>query len=79
MIMAFIHWLFYTNSYRFGIAIVVFYVTRFLFQHIFLLKVPDNYIFRYPGFPSLFVPYDKTTDFFFSGHVGGSLIATMEF
>ena len=28
------------------------------------------YYFHYPGFPSLFVPYDPTNDLYFSGHVG---------
>ena len=31
---------------------------------------PEPYMFAYPGFPSLFVPYDATNDLFFSGHTG---------
>lgn len=31
---------------------------------------PEPYMFNYPGFPSLFVPYDQTNDFYFSGHTG---------
>ena len=31
---------------------------------------PDPFLFRDPGFPSLFVPYDVTNDLYFSGHIG---------
>ena len=43
------------------------------------MREPDGYIWRNPGFPSLMVPTGKTTDFFYSGHVGYCLIATLEF
>ncbi len=45
----------------------------------FLMRFPEGYIWGYPGFPSLVIPYDKTNDFFFSGHVGGALIASLEY
>jgi len=35
------------------------------------MEKPSGYIWHYPGFPSLVVPYAATNDFFFSGHVGG--------
>lgn len=42
------------------------------------MKKPAGYIWEYPGFPSLVVPYGPTNDFFYSGHMGGSLISTLE-
>lgn len=38
----------------------------------------DGFMFRYPGFPSLSVPYHDSNDFFFSGHVGTSFIMVLE-
>ena len=55
-----------------------FYGIRLVIQNLFLMKKPDGYIWEYPGFPSLVVPYGATNDFFYSGHMGGSLIATLE-
>jgi hypothetical protein len=34
------------------------------------MRFPDGYLWDYPGFPSLFVSYIKSNDFFYSGHVG---------
>ena len=42
------------------------------------MKFPEGYLWEYPGFISLTVPYGKTNDFFYSGHVGGALISTLE-
>mmetsp|Transcript_16749 Transcript_16749/g.14675 ORF Transcript_16749/g.14675 Transcript_16749/m.14675 type:complete len:187 (+) Transcript_16749:434-994(+) len=52
---------------------------RFFIQKTFLMRFPEGYLWRYPGFPSLVVPYGKTNDFFYSGHVGGALIMTLEY
>ena len=41
------------------------------------MKIPESYIWHYPGFPSLFVPYSKG-DFFYSGHVGLVLAIALE-
>lgn len=42
------------------------------------MKIPQGEIWEYPGFPSLVVPYGPTNDFFYSGHMGGALISTLE-
>jgi hypothetical protein len=55
-----------------------FYGMRLVIQNLFLMKKADGYIWEYPGFPSLVVPYGQTNDFFYSGHMGGSFIATLE-
>lgn len=39
----------------------------------------EGYYWEYPGFPSLFVPYGATNDFFFSGHVGCCILIFLEF
>lgn len=39
----------------------------------------DGYLWEYPGFPSLTTNYDGKSDLLFSGHVGVSLIAYLEF
>jgi len=38
------------------------------------LPFPDNIVWRAGVIPSLFVPYDHTRDFFFSGHTGVAVI-----
>lgn len=37
-----------------------------------------GFLFRYPGFPSLTVPYHDTNDFFYSGHAGTCFILFLE-
>ena len=61
------------------LAFGLFYALRALTQAVFIMRPPDGYIWGNPGLPSLMVPTGKTTDFFFSGHVGYCLIAAMEF
>lgn len=56
---------------------IVFYGLRTLCQKVFLFKYPTRYFWAYPGFPSLFVPYDPTCDFYFSGHTGILVILSM--
>lgn len=46
-------------------------------QKLFFFKYPTRYIWGDPGFPSLFVPYDITCDFYFSGHTGILIIFTL--
>jgi hypothetical protein len=62
--------LFFGKSGRFCWVILVFYGLRACCQKVFLFKYPTRYYWGYPGFPSLFVPYDPTCDFYFSGHTG---------
>ena len=42
------------------------------------MRFPEGYLWEYPGVPSLIVPYLKTSDFFFSGHVGFTTITILE-
>lgn len=38
----------------------------------------DGFLFRYPGFPSLAVPYHDSNDFYYSGHIGTCFILVLE-
>ena len=42
------------------------------------MQKPKGYLWDWPGFPSIFVPYAKTNDFFYSGHVGSCVIVALE-
>lgn len=72
-------WSFFGKSWRSTIALILFYNFRFVTQKIFQMKYPEGYLWAYPGFPSIVVPYLKTNDFFFSGHVGFPIITGFEF
>lgn len=63
-------WILYGNSLRVFIILVTFYVSRGLIQRTFYMCFPEHFIFEYPGFPSVGVPYAKANDFFWSGHIG---------
>lgn len=41
--------------------------------------MPAGYNWAFPGVFSIFVPYGKTADFFYSGHVGICMIQYLEF
>ena len=43
------------------------------------MRIPAESTFKYPGFPSLFVPYMATNDYFFSGHVSLPTIVAYNF
>ena len=68
----------YTDNLRMPFCFVSFYYVRILVIHLFHIKMPENEIFRYPGFPSITVPYAKTSDFFYSGHCGSGFIICTE-
>ena len=72
-------WSIYGRSWRPILAYFLFYAFRYMTQNLFQMAYPDGYLWEYPGFPSIVVPYLKTNDFFFSGHVGFPLIAAFEF
>jgi hypothetical protein len=56
----------------------LFYGTRAALQSLFLLRKPNGYCWEYPGFPSIAVSYQPTSDFFYSGHVGVMLFCGLE-
>ena len=44
----------------------------------FIIQKPEGYLWEYPGFPSLFVPYTEKNDFFYSGHLGSCTLVMLE-
>mmetsp|Transcript_27607 Transcript_27607/g.27295 ORF Transcript_27607/g.27295 Transcript_27607/m.27295 type:complete len:117 (+) Transcript_27607:429-779(+) len=42
------------------------------------MKFPDDNLWDYPGIPSITVTYLRTTDFFYSGHVGVMVFCALE-
>lgn len=56
-----------------------FFALRNSTQEIFTLPFPKGYIWNDPGFPTLTVHYGTFSDFFWSGHTGGSMIIAMQF
>jgi len=67
------------ETWRMVIALGTLYFVRGQLQGIYFMEFPEEYIFRYPGLLSLSVPYLKTNDFFFSGHVSLPVIVAVEF
>ena len=54
-------------------------LNNFFIQKLFYLDYPQGYLWDFPGIYSLTVPYGKTNDFFFSGHVGACVICFCEY
>lgn len=68
------------NSWKPIIHLALFYGIRGVFlQSVFLFEFYDTYLFDYPDFPSLVVPYFRAPDFFYSGHAGGALVLSLHF
>ena len=74
-----VYWILFIRSWRLIVSLLLFYGMRGLIQCFFIFSFPEGYTFKYPGFPSLIVVYTKTSDFFYSGHIGLPLIASLEF
>lgn len=74
----FLYWVWFSDSWRLIISLALFYSFRGINQQLFAMGFPKEYLWEYPGFPSLFVSYLKTRDFFFSGHVGMPILLGLE-
>lgn len=73
-------YVFVTNGYSWNplIHMATFYLFRgFVVQSLVIMQIYDTYVFEYPGFPSLVVPYFRAADFFYSGHTGCALLLGM--
>ena len=69
----------YSATYRLVLCMGSFYSLRVLCQALFKVERPEGYDWDYPGVFSIFVPYGRTSDFFYSGHVGICNIFMLEF
>lgn len=63
---------------RVVLGVTFFFILRQFFQTLIVLPTPNGYLWRYPGFPSLVVPYNPANDFYFSGHIGFLTVAARE-
>ena len=70
-------WIFRGRSRAF-LGLVLLLALRQLMQALCALPPPPNMIWRYPGFPSLFVTYNVGNDFFFSGHTAIAVFGAIE-
>ena len=70
---------FYGTTWRLPICLLMFYLLRGFCQQVYYVRFPKGFLWGWPGFYSITIPYGKTSDFFFSGHVGMSVICGMEF
>jgi hypothetical protein len=79
MVVGFVVFAINGKTWRLPMTLALFYLTRGIIQKLFVIRFPEGYLWDYPGFPSLVVPYGKTNDFFYSGHVGGALVMMLEY
>jgi hypothetical protein len=73
-----IMWIAFGKSWRFFISLVTIYLFKCLVHFLFLEKIPDGYLWDYPGFPSITITYFRSNDFFFSLPVGFLVICALE-
>jgi hypothetical protein len=78
VISLFIGWAMYSRSWRGLFSVGIFYFFRGVCNGLYAMKYPENMIWENPGIQTFSVSYNDTTDFFFSGHVGINLIASIE-
>jgi hypothetical protein len=60
------------------VAILILFTMRQACQSVCTLPIPPGSIWRHPGFPSLFVTYGTSNDFFFSGHTAISVLGALQ-
>ena len=60
------------------IGLLLLFAMRQICQWACALEPPPGMIWHDPGFPSLLVTYDVTSDFFFSGHTGLAVLGAVE-
>lgn len=71
--------IFLARSARIMYLTIVFYSIRGVCQALFMFQYPTDWIFDDPGLFSLMVPYQKASDFYYSGHSGFLMMSTLEF
>ena len=75
---SFYFWARHSSSWRFLIAMAIFYSFRAFTTSLVIFEIPEGYNWAYPGMMSIFVPYGATADFFYSGHVGTCILQMNE-
>lgn len=59
------------------LALMILFAMRQISQAFCSLPAPKGMIWHYPGFPSIFVTYGTTNDFFFSGHTAIAVLGAI--
>ena len=54
------------------------FMMRRICQLLIILPIPVGMLWKNPGFPSIFVTYDVSNDFFFSGHTSLAVLGSIE-
>lgn len=70
--------MFYWHSFRVMIAYLLFFCSRAIVQNIFFMGRYQRYLWGDPGIYSVVVPYARTDDFYFSGHIGTCFLLFLE-
>ena len=79
MVTFLIVWVLKGNSWNPLIHMGLFYGVRGgVIQSLIVMQIYDTYLFEYPGFPSLIVPYFRAADFFYSGHSGCAVLLGLQ-
>jgi len=71
-------WIKHGKSWRPWMTLFLFYSLKILCNFIFTVKVPNDSLWGYPGFPSLVVSYQNNNDYFYSGYIGLNVICCFE-
>lgn len=69
----------YGNSWRFPIALGLFYGLRAYFQSTIIFERPEGAVWTYPGWFTTFVPFPLQCDYWWSGHIGFCFVNYNEF
>ena len=67
----------WSKTWREIIALLMFYSLRGILQTIDVLGFPEGFIWGFPGMYSFVITYVKSSDFFYSGHVGFMLLCAI--
>lgn len=71
--------IFYAQNYRIFITFILFYALKAILHGVFVMKAPSDLLWEYPGVYSLTFSHFSSSDFFYSGQIGMSTIAFLEF
>jgi hypothetical protein len=71
-------WSIFGPSFRPFVGLIILFGLRQICQAIIALPPPVGMIWRYPGFPSIFVTYGVSNDLFFSGHTAMAIYSVVE-
>lgn len=69
---------FWAKSWHQILFLSMFYAVRANLQTINILGFPEGFIWEYPGMYSVVVTYARSSDFFYSGHVGVMLFCALD-